>query len=412
MRNIFLVGKHEIINTLSKRSFWFLSLIFPAFILGINVTMQMVTRDTFNNNQNGAANDGISAAPAVGMVDHSGIIQELPPGIPASVVPFFPDEQAAAAAVRAGQIERYYLIAEDYLESGQATLVARTIQPFDLMDDQFLSYILNYNLIGDQNLASTISAPTGQLQTESLAPESARDETQPFTFIGPFGIMFIFFFLITMTSGFMLQSVTREKENRVVEVLLSSLNPRQLMFGKILGLGLVGLLQVFIWLGAAYLVLGSGGQMFAAAAQFQLPPGFLGWGVLYFLAGFLTYASLMAAVGALSPTAREGGQFTFIALLPLMVPLWLNYIFIQYPNDPLAVFLSIFPLTAPTSMMTRMAATSVPTWQALLGLVLLAGTAYLFISLAARFFKSDNLLSDASLEWRRLISEFRRTPNR
>jgi ABC-2 type transport system permease protein len=154
------------------------------------------------------------------------------------------------------------------------------------------------------------------------------------------------------------------------------------------------------------LIMGGRAQIFEIAANFQLPSGFLVWGILYFLAGYLTYASLMAAIGALAPTAREGSQFTFIALLPLMAPVMINYIFIQHPNATLAIFLSIFPLTAPTAMLTRMAATNVPTWQALLGLGLLAATAYIFISLAARFFKADNLLSGASIQWKRLVSEF------
>jgi ABC-2 type transport system permease protein len=408
MRSIFLVGKHEIINTLSKRSFWLLSLLFPAFILFINISMQFGIQNTLPNERNGGSPwDVPVGARAAGLIDRSGIVRELPPGIPPEIMPIFTEEGEAAAAVREGRIEHYYLITEDYLERGHIVFVARSLQPFDMLADDFISYIINYNLVGDAQTASVVTAPTAQVQTVVLAPETARDRADPFTFLGPFGIMFIFFFLITMTSGFMLQSVTREKENRVVEVLLVSLNPRQLMFGKILGLGLVGMLQMFIWLGAAFLILGRGSQILQVATQFQLPPGFLVWGISYFLFGYLTYASLMAAIGALSPTAREGGQFTFLAILPLMIPLWFNYIFIQFPNDALAVFLSIFPLTAPTSMMTRMAATTVPTWQALLGLGLLAVTAYLFISLAARFFKADNLLSGASIQWRRLVSEFR-----
>jgi ABC-2 type transport system permease protein len=405
MRNIFLVGKHEIINTLSKRSFWFLSILFPASILFINIIMQLTTRGTMINDRPGFfPGEAVAGASAAGLVDLSGIVGELPPGISPEILSFYPSETVAVEAMREGKIEHFYLIAEDYIESGQVVFVTPTIQAFETVPDQFISFIINYNLTGDQVTAIAISAPTRQVETIVLSPENARDAADPFTFIGPFGIMFIFFFLITMSSGFMLQSVTREKENRVVEVLLVSLNPRQLMLGKILGLGLVGLLQLAIWLGAAFLILGRGIQVFEVASQFQLPPGFLAWGVLFFLAGYLAYASLMAAIGALAPTAREGGQFTFIALLPLMVPIMLNYSFIHYPDGGLAVFLSIFPLTAPTSMMTRMAATSVPLSHVLLSLALLTGTAYLFISLAARFFKSDNLLSDASIQWRRLVS--------
>jgi ABC-2 type transport system permease protein len=409
MRNLFLVGKHEIINTLSKRSFWLLSIMLPALILFINVTMQLGTSGAFNDDRSATRPGEVPAeAPSAGLVDMARIINELPPGIPSSILQFYPDEETAAVAVRQGQIEHFFILQEDYLASGEMIFVSEGIQAFNTVPDQMINYIINYNLTGDPGLASAVTAPTALLQTTTMGSESPSFEDDPFTFIGPFGIMFIFFFLITMSSGFMLQSVTREKENRVVEVLLVSLNPRQLMFGKILGLSIVGLLQLFIWLGAGLLVLSGRSQILQTMSQFQLPPDFLVWGLLYFLFGYLTYASLMAAIGALSPTAREGGQFSFFALLPMMIPMMFNYIFIHYPNEPLAVILSIFPLTAPTAMMTRMAATTVPLWQSLVGLLLLAGTAYLFISLAARFFKADNLLSGASIQWKRLVSEFER----
>jgi ABC-2 type transport system permease protein len=241
MRNIFLVGKHEVLNTLRKRSFWVLSLLFPAFILFINISMQIGIRGSLPEERNGLSPIDVPAgAPITGLVDRSGIVQDLPPRISVEVMPFYPDEPAATEAVRKGQIDRIYLIPEDYLESGKIVLITSSIEPFETQTNQFINFIINYNLIGDQALSLAATAPTAQIHTIALTPETARNDADPLTFIGPFAIMFIFFFLITMSSGFMLQSVTREKENRVVEVLLVSLNPRELMFGKILGLGLVG----------------------------------------------------------------------------------------------------------------------------------------------------------------------------
>ena len=139
-----------------------------------------------------------------------------------------------------------------------------------------------------------------------------------------------------------------------------------------------------------------------------LPPGFLAWGMFYLLFGYLLYASLLGAIGALAPTARESSQFTFFALMPLMVPLFLMTPFMEAPNGSIAVGLSLFPLTAPVAMMTRMAAaTTIPAWQPAVGLVLLALTAYGFVLLSARFFRADTLVSDTSLTWRRLLAEIR-----
>jgi ABC-2 type transport system permease protein len=91
----------------------------------------------------------------------------------------------------------------------------------------------------------------------------------------------------------------------------------------------------------------------------------------------------------------------------LLIPLWLNSVFTQTPNGGLATFLSLFPLTAPTSMVTRLVTGGVPPWQPVVGLLVLAATTYLFVLLSARLFRADTLLSSASLQWRRIIKELR-----
>jgi ABC-2 type transport system permease protein len=139
-----------------------------------------------------------------------------------------------------------------------------------------------------------------------------------------------------------------------------------------------------------------------------LPAGFLMWALLYFVQGYLLYASVLGAIGALSPSAREGSQVTFIVLLPLMIPLWMSNMLIQAPNDGAAIFFSLFPLTAPTSMITRLAAGPVPIEQLVIGLVLLAATTYGLIALSARFFRADTLLAMNSLNFRRIVQELRR----
>ena len=215
----------------------------------------------------------------------------------------------------------------------------------------------------------------------------------------------------------MLQSVVKEKENRTAEVLLVSLHPRDLMLGKVIGLGFLALGQMAIWLVGGMLLSGSGlglagllrnPQAPAAIAQaalpagLALPPGFALWALLFFLGGYVVYSSALGALGALAPNMREGSQFTFVFLIPLLTPVWLNYVFTEQPDGLLATILSLFPLTAPTAMVARLAAGGVPFWQAALSLVGLAVTAYIFIHLAARFFRADTLLSSGSLSWRRI----------
>lgn len=404
MRNSFLIVKYEIITMLSKPSFWLMAFLFPLFILAISLGPQLLAGDMGPSGVDLLAPESPGEIPVIGYVDEASLIVSQPAAFPPDMLRGFADETAAEAALNAGEITEYYLIPPDYVASGQLVVVKEDVQPFGSSNDRLMEYLLAYNLTGDEVLTAVILQPTAAINSQSLAevdPETAVTSPNDMTtFMVPFAAMFVFFFLITMSSSYMLQSVSREKENRVVEVLLVSLEPRQLMLGKLIGLSLLALLQMAIWAAAGLLIAGRGDGLTAVTAN--LPTGFVVWGLFYFLAGYFMYAALMGAIGALAPSAREGGQFVFFVLLPLLIPVWLNFVLINSPDSSLAVGLSLFPLTAPVAMITRMVAMDVPLWQLLASLLTQLGTAYLFVLLAARFFRADTLLADTTLSWRRL----------
>jgi len=410
MRNVFLVIKHEITSMLGKRSFWIMTFLFPLLMIGLNVGVQIVSQRAFEAEEEATPSTG---AQTTGYVDQAGVIERIPEGIPPQALQSFPNEEAARAALEAGELARYYVVPADVVDQGDVTLVEGTFAPFQSLTRQGLfEYVLTANLTGDAKLASRLMSPLAGVEAQSLAPEGAARDDSPLAFLVPFATMFIFFFTLTMSSGWMLQSVSKEKETRTAEVLLVSLRPRELMLGKALGLGVLALFQIAVWAGGGVLLLDQAPEIWEAAGNYALPPGFLAWMLAYFVLGYLMYASVLGAIGALAPNAREGAQFTFIVLLPLMIPLWLNTAFTQDPHGGLATFLSLFPPSAPTSMATRLAAGGVPVWQLAAGLAGLAATAYVFVLLSARLFRADTLLSDASLSWNRIVKELRRSGRR
>jgi ABC-2 type transport system permease protein len=405
MRTVWLVIKHEIVSVLGKRFFWIMTFLFPVLILGLNIGVQVMSQRTIEGEEI-AAQDG--TAQVVGYVDPGGLIVELPESVPDGLYRAFPDESAAHAALEAGEISRYYLVPADLVDSGNLVMVDRTFRILgDLGGRRMFTYVINYNLVGDESLAGLVLDPTPDVEYKPLAPQGDAGQDSPLAFWVPYAAMFVFFFALMISSGLLLQSVSKEKETRTAEVLLLSLRPEELMLGKVVGLGVVALFQLVIWAGGGMLLLERGGELVGAAASFELPPGFMVWLLLYFVFGYATYASAMGAIGVLAPTAREGAQFTFLVMLPLMIPLWLSNVFIEEPNGDLATILSLFPLTAPVSMITRLAAGGVPLWQPTVGVVLLAGTAYLFVLLAARLYRADTLLSYASLDWKRIVGGLR-----
>jgi ABC-2 type transport system permease protein len=196
---------------------------------------------------------------------------------------------------------------------------------------------------------------------------SAGGETQgegpwsfAFTFIIPY---FLAIFLVTtifISSGYLLQSVAEEKESRVIELVVSSVRPVELMAGKVAGLGALGLTQVLVWVASAAGFSGGAVALLAVAGAGSIPMRVLVLGVVYYLLGYTMYAILMAGVGALGTTMRESQQlagiFSFFAAVPYMIS---GFLFAN-PNMLIARVLSFFPLTAPTMMILRLPLTEVP----------------------------------------------------
>ncbi len=291
------------------------------------------------------------------------------------------------------------------------TVVENRYQPLRALEGtELITYVINTGITGDENLAALLLDPTPGLESSALDPAGARaPDDAAAAYLLPYLLMFMLYLALALTSGFMLQSVSREKENRTAEVLLVSLRPRDLMVGKIAGLSAVGLLQVVIWLAVFFGVLAGKGTLAGVDLNIggEAAARVIPWTLAYFLLGYLMYASVYAVLGVLAPTARDANQFVFLAIIPLVAPLLFIGSFSDAPNGTLATTLSLFPLTSPIAMVARLGATLVPWWQSLAGLVGLGVFAYLFVLLAGRLFRAENLLSSHALTWGRLTRELR-----
>jgi ABC-2 type transport system permease protein len=394
MNKILLVLKHEITTILSRPSFLFAMFGIP--IIGILV---FVIAGQFNKGSSAQMlwTELISSAPAVtaeGYVDQSGIIKEIPPSVQPGLLITFLDEASAKQALDNKEISAYYIIPADYIQSGKITYIRPDYVPIGTSGQgSLLEWVIQVNLLGgNTDLASLINGPKNLEQT-SLSPEPQRDENNMLTFFLPYGVTMLFYFIILSAASLLLSSVAKEKENRVIEILMMSLTPRQLLAGKIIGLGLMGLVQTIAWVGTGRILLALSGTTFNLPIAFQLPPSFLVWALVFFLLGYAVYASLMAGLGALVPNLREASQATILVIFPLIIPIFLLSILIEQPNSALAVFLSVFPLTSPVAMMTRLASVEVPIWQTLLATVLLVLTAVFVVRAVARMFRAQTILS-------------------
>jgi len=424
MRDIWLVVKHDMSRTLRQRSFWIVTLLVPVLLLGLNASQiiegQQRARTEAETTGLEAASSHLSDLPAIGLVDEAGLIAEVPPGFPPDLFLLFQDERLAREALDGGEVEQYIQLPADYVSTGEITVYARNYQILRSGSDMgvgygsqyewILPYVINYNLTGDEQLVSALQNPVPSTLAEAHAlrpPTSDQAEKQELAELISTVMPYIYYFLLVMGSSYLMQSVVHEKENRTAEVLLLSLNPRKLLIGKMLAMSVVMWLQVVVWVGGGMLILDrAAGAM--SLTRFTFPPGFLAWALLFLVLGYLLFASVMAAAGALAPNAREGGQVVWLLVIPLMPTLMFGSTFSQDPNGTLAVVLSLFPLSAPSAMVTRLAVAQVPLWQILVSLTGLGLTAYLFIVAAGRFFRAGNLLSHEPFHWRRLVMGWRK----
>ncbi|MGE5223208.1 MAG: ABC transporter permease [Omnitrophica WOR_2 bacterium] len=406
MQKMLYVFWHELISTIQRRSYIFATFGIPLISSLILSAVSLLNRQEPNaiNRVLEAGSPSSSTLEVRGYVDLSGLVQTIPPDVPPESLKAFSNMSAAQTALQAGEISAYYIVPKDYLQSGEVILVKPDFNPLAVIDQSdLMQWVMDVNLLnGDTLLASRIQNPLN-LQVTVLNPASQRDQENPLTFFLPYAVTMIYYFIILMTSSLLLNSVTKEKENRVIEILMMSVTPRQLLAGKIVALGLAGLLQTSLWVGTGYLMLRLSGSTFNLPAEFQLPPSFLVWALIFFLLGYLLYASLMAAVGALVPNLREASQATFIVILPLLVPLMGIGVLITAPDGGLAVALSLIPFTAPVAMMTRLAAGGVPFWQLLLAAALLAATAGLVMRTVAGMFRAQTLLTGQPFSLKRLL---------
>jgi ABC-2 type transport system permease protein len=400
MKKTLIVMLNEIRTTLGRKSFTLLALGLPLLVGAVALAIMLINRETASapaTTPTAEISQGDSLT-AEGYVDPGGLIQTLPDDVPSAALIPYPDAAAAQVALEAGEIKAYYIIAADYLESGDVTYVWPDFDPTsDSARANRIEWVLLVNLFhGDAETAAEVWRPLDVNWQQLPSPQGSdvgdADESW-IALLLPNLMAFVLYMVVIIPSGVLVTAVTDEKKNRVMEVLMSSISPEQLMGGKILALGLLGLLQIGLWVGILWAVVRFGGQPLSIPPGFAVPTGILIWAVVYGLLGYAMYGALMAGLGALAPDVKDTRGASVMILLPLIIVYIFLAIIVERPDGALAVAFSLFPLTSPVAMVARMAATDVPAWQPALAAALQLLTAILIVRSVARLFRAQTLLS-------------------
>jgi ABC-2 type transport system permease protein len=214
-----------------------------------------------------------------------------------------------------------------------------------------------------------------------------------------FGIAYLFFFLMYMV--IMLygmntaRSIIEEKTSRVFEVLLATIKPDELLAGKILGVGAVGLTQIVVWMVAAFALASSSAVAHIAGAgniHNVLSPAQVGYFILYFVFGFLMYSAIAAALGAMTNSEQELQQLNMFLVIPLAFCMVMLFPTVRAPDSTLARVVSLIPLCSPLLMNFRTALTSVPAWEIILSVVLMSITIGVVVWFSSRIYRVGILM--------------------
>jgi len=193
---------------------------------------------------------------------------------------------------------------------------------------------------------------------------------------------------LTLTSNYVLQSLSEEKENRLMEVLLSSVSTRQLLTGKLLGRGAAGLIQVLVWVISIPLLLRlASATIGGLISSIQLPSGLLMLGVLYFILGYSLFAVVSLAVAAVSSSVREAQALAPMFTLFAVAPFWFVSLLMFFPGSPVWIVFSFVPFSAPVLVMLRLGVTGVPAWQVAVSMAVLLVSVIVGLLLAAKLLR-------------------------
>ncbi|HMD89924.1 MAG TPA: ABC transporter permease [Anaerolineaceae bacterium] len=397
MSKFWRVFSYEYLRHVLRKRFVFALLSVPLFILFFGLVGVLMVFLEYNPRP-------------VGYVDLSNALQTrqpLPSGAndiaPVVELRRYADENSAKNALLAKQIQAYFVIEPDYLHTGRVKLVALDGAPSESIKSEFSDF-LKANLLASQPQLVASRIEKGSILTIISADGSRRMNSEQWLDIAiPILTGVLFIIAINASGGYLLQAVVEEKENRTMEIIVTSVSPDQLMAGKIAGNLSVGLTQLLAWVLMAVAAILLMANFIPSIQNPHISQQFFWLVPLTLIPAFVLVAAFMAALGATVTEASEAQPIVGLFTLPIMLPyFFMNQIMLN-PSGPLATGLSIFPLTAPVSLPLRSAFMDVPFWQAALSILLLVACAAGAVWLAARAFRLGMLRYGKRLSWQELF---------
>jgi ABC-2 type transport system permease protein len=431
MNKIGLIIKREYMTRVRKRSFLILTFLGPILMAAIYIIPIMLALNASNENMR------------IAIVDESHWFEDRFTGTKEHTFVNMPNQpiDSVKELVKSGIFDMAVYVPPTQLNI-PSNAVVYSIRQVPMEVESYISNVMKKE-IEDQKLMAKgvdpeiVSAVKTDVNLQIMRMDDKGNEKETFTkvqFALGIGLSMLVYMFIIFFGGQVMQGVSEEKTNRIIEVIISSVKPFQLMMGKIIGVSLVALTQFVLWIlltGALYLgfsafmglsspeILSSGTVMSQQISSNDIMNNeavqniiqiahsidfgtIIGCFLIFFILGYLLYATLYAAIGSLVDNNTDSQQFTLPVTVPLIVAIISSFYIVNNPDSSLSVWLSMIPFTSPISMMVRIPF-GVPIWQIVLSVVILAGTFVAMTWFAAKIYRTGILMYGKKLSYKEIF---------
>lgn len=401
MRKIFIILKREFLTKVFTKGFLIATILGPVFMIGIMLApayfMTLASEKSYK----------------IGVVEQSSFftekLQEMYSDTLSSgeqrLIFFYISPQnyqetleSFKGKIEQGEIHALLIIPESVLDSARVTFIAKTVSNIDLIQQlrSGLSTIINNKRLQQagfdpaqiKNLMSPVDIQTIKLQK---GEEKERGFDQEY--ITALIFLMILYMTIILYGSSVMRSVIEEKSSRIIEILLSSLNSFQLMMGKLIGVGAVGLFQYLIWTGMAAVVFFFVTSSAPAMTDLiKVSPDIFIYFIIFFIIGFFTFSTLYAAVGAMCTDMQDAQTLSTPVTVLVVIPFIISFMVMRDPTTDVARILSLVPFFTPLIMFLRILLIDTPRWEILLSIIINLLTIVLITWVSSRIYRTGILM--------------------
>lgn len=412
MHNILIIAKREYLERVRSRSFVIMTILIPVLMFGAVGGPALLMTRTGNETKRMVV---VSPDRDTAEMIRSRIEQRqdekkaetkpstkrnLPPtNFTVEIITEATDAERAAltAKVNKKELDGFLWATPDAIAAKKLDFVTRDTSSFidNGLLGQAVSDALRRSALKSKGLdQNDIEAALAPVDVEAVSPLGKDAANPQVMFFATFGMVMVLYMSVLLYGINVMRSILEEKTSRVMEVMLSTASANEMMAGKILGVGAVGLTQVVLWAATAGLL--SAGTLIASASLLKnvvTAKLLISFGV-FFLLGYVLYSTLCAAVGSMVNSEQEAQQLQFLVMMPMILSIIVSVNIFQHPASPIAFWGSIFPFTAPLIMFTRISMQQPPpaAWEIGLSISLMLATIFAMTWLCGRIYRVGILM--------------------